>query len=57
MTYRVGTLEIFENRNGDITIHDIFTDWGLVAFDECMAEKICKHIMAVAKEIREVENV
>lgn len=57
MTYKVGNLEIFENKLGDIAIHDKTTDWGLVAFDECMAEKLCKCIMAVAKEMREVENV
>lgn len=44
--------DIFENELGGITIYDAWLDGG-VSFDECMAEKICKYIIEVAKEIRE----
>lgn len=51
-TNKVGSLDVYENENGDIVINDIDSDWDIVAFDEALAEKLCKAIMKVAKEIR-----
>lgn len=53
MIKKVGNLEVFENASGEIVIIDNYDDYCAVAFDECMAEKLCKMIMAVAEEIRE----
>ena len=54
----VGNLRVFRNNANEISImDDTYYDSGIITLDECMAEKLCKHIMAVAKEIREVENV
>ena len=47
-------LEVFVNDIGSITIKD--DDDSFVVFDECCAEKVCKFIMEVAKEIREQNN-
>ena len=56
MSRKVGNLEVFENELGDIVILDNDDDYSVVSFDECMAEKLCKFIMEVAKEKRVREN-
>ena len=53
MSYKICNLEVFENQAGNITILDTDNDWAVIELDECMAEKICKAIMQVAKAIRE----
>lgn len=52
MAKKISFLEVFENQTGEITIYDNWLEDG-ISFDECMAEKLCKAIMEVAKEIRE----
>lgn len=52
MKRKVGNLEVFENKAGNITILDNDNDWASIEIDECMAEKLCKFILEVAKEIR-----
>ena len=54
--YKVGPLEVFRNINGEIVINDTSTDLVCVCLDECMAEKLCKYVMAVAQEIRSEEK-
>lgn len=56
MPYKICNLEVFENQVGNISILDNDNDWAVVELDECMAEKLCKAIMQVAKEIRERQN-
>lgn len=56
MTYRICNLEVFENELGNISILDNDNDYTVVELDECMAEKLCKAIMEVAKDIREKNN-
>ena len=56
MERKIGSIEVFENQAGNITILDNDNDWAAIAIDECMAEKLCRHILAVAKEIRERQN-
>lgn len=53
MSYKICNLEVFENQAGNISILDNDNDWAVIELDECMAEKICKAIMQIAKEIRE----
>lgn len=55
-TNKVGSLDVFENEMGDISIVDIDDDYSAIGFDECMAEKLCQAIMKVAKQIREHNN-
>lgn len=52
-TNKVGDLDVYENISHDIVINNTGMDWEIVSFDECMAEKLCKAIMKVAKEIRD----
>ena len=55
--HKVAYFDVYKNIDGEITILDTrlhFAD--SVSFDECMAEKLCKAIMKVAKEIREEEG-
>jgi len=55
----VGNIRIYRNAVNEISIMDdisMYTEPEIISFDECMAEKICKHIMEVAKEIREYQN-
>ena len=56
MPYKICNLEVFENQVGNISILDNDNDWAVVELDECMADKLCKAIMQVAKEIRERQN-
>lgn len=51
---KVGSLDVFVNKLGDIVIVDTSSEYAFsgIAFDECMAEKLCKAIMKVANEIR-----
>ena len=56
MERKIGSIEVFENQAGNITILDNDNDWAAIEIDECMAEKICKYILEVAKEIREYQN-
>ena len=56
MDRKVGSLDVFENNRGNIAIVDRDNDWSVIEIDECMAEKVCKHILEVAKEIREHQN-
>lgn len=56
MSYKICNLEVFENQAGNITILDTDNDWAAIELDECMAEKLCKAIIEVAKKIREREN-
>lgn len=51
---KVGSLDVFVNKLGDIVIVDTNNEYAFsgIAFDECMAEKLCKTIMKVANEIR-----
>lgn len=53
MTYKICNLEVFENKAGNISILDNDNDWSVIELDECMAEKLCKAILNVAKQIRE----
>ena len=58
---KVGKLDVYENTNGDIVINDTAEENGniivpVIAFDEAFAEKLCKAIMKVAKQIRERNN-
>lgn len=55
-TNKVASLDVFENINNEIVIKDTAADWGAVAFDECLAEKLCRMIMKVAKKIREEQE-
>lgn len=57
----VGNIRIYRNRYNEISIMDDFSTFAdisqdIVSFDECMAEKVCKYILAIAKEIREDEK-
>lgn len=57
----VGNIRIYRNKENEICIMDDLSmckdEPEILSFDECMAEKICKHIMEVAKEIRKFEGV
>lgn len=55
-TNKVASLDVFENKNGDIVINDTVNDLAAVAFDEVLAERLCEAIMKVAKQIREHNN-
>lgn len=50
---KVASLEVYQNINRDIIINDTNEEYGCIVLDECMAEKLCKYILEVAKEIRE----
>lgn len=54
MERKVGTIEVFGNTRGNIVIAETGNEWNFAAIeiDECMAEKLCKFILEVAKEIR-----
>ena len=52
---KIAYLDVFENTQNNIVIQDIDSGF-VVAFDECMAEKLCKAIMKTAKQIREHQN-
>lgn len=56
----VGNIRIYRNIENGISIMDDFSMYtnepDIISFDECMAEKICKYILEVAKEIREHQN-
>lgn len=52
MTRKVGYLEVFVNKKNEISVYDNIDDFA-ISFDECMAEKLCRIILEVAKEIRE----
>lgn len=54
MIRKVGHLEIYINKNNEVIIFDNDLE-NAVCFDECMAEKLCRMILDVAKEIREAE--
>lgn len=53
---KIAHLEVFINTQGEVVIADKNTDWGVISFDECMAEKLCKAIMETAQTIRSSEN-
>lgn len=52
MIRKVGHLEVCINKFNEVLIFDNEADFG-ITFDECMAEKLCRKILEVAKEIRE----
>lgn len=54
MIRKVGYLEVFVNKKNEISVYDNEADFA-VSFDECMAEKLCRIILEVAKEIREAQ--
>lgn len=57
----VGNIRVYRTIANAIGIMDDFSMYtqngpDIISFDECMAEKICKYILEVAKEIREYQN-
>lgn len=53
---KIAHLEVFINTQDEVVIVDKNTNWGVISFDECMAEKLCKAIMETAQTIRSSEN-